>query len=136
LISVTFKRNLFLPLIISLLAVFSSIYISEILMLPPCDLCWYQRILLFPMPLLIIVSIFKNDLTIKYYLRSLALIGIGIASYHYIIQFVHVESTFCGLESNCSSVQLEFLGFITIPFLSLITFIIIFISTVFIKNNN
>ncbi|MBH0347193.1 disulfide bond formation protein B [Bacillus cereus] len=119
---------------VSLVATIGSLYFSEVKGYVPCSLCWYQRIFMYPIPLLIFISILINDKNIKYYLRFFSLIGIIISSYHNFIQFTQQKSSFCGVTSSCLTIYDKWGGFITIPFMSLTAFIIIFVLSFFIND--
>ncbi|OQR53363.1 disulfide bond formation protein B [Bacillus sp. CDB3] len=122
--------------LISLVSILGSLYFSEILGYPPCDLCWYQRILMYPLPLMILIATIYKDVNVKYYLRTFSLIGVVIAMYHCIVQQFSIKTTFCNFTtSDCSIIQTKYIGFITIPSMSLIAFVLIFISSFFIKND-
>lgn len=120
---------------VSIIATIGSLYFSEIKGFVPCNLCWYQRILMYPIPLLILISIIKDDKNIKYYLRFLSLIGIFLSLYHNIIQINYKHSFFCDITNNCLVVYEKYLGFITIPFMSLTAFLLIFIASFLCKRN-
>ncbi|MBY0040021.1 disulfide bond formation protein B [Bacillus cereus] len=119
---------------VSIVATIGSLYFSEVKGYVPCSLCWYQRIFMYPIPLLIFISILINDKNIKYYLRFFSLIGIIISSYHNFIQFTQQKSSFCGVTSSCLTIYDKWGGFITIPFMSLTAFIIIFVLSFFIND--
>ncbi|MGR5969474.1 disulfide bond formation protein B [Bacillus paranthracis] len=120
------KQFSIISLLISTLATLGSLYFSGILKLVPCDLCWYQRILMYPLPLIIIISLIIKDANSKYYLRILSFFGLLISSYQYIIQSLHTKSTFCDITSDCTTIQIEYFGFITLPFMSILSFFINF----------
>lgn len=124
----------YISLLISIIATIGSLYFSEVKGYVPCSLCWYQRVLMYPIPILILISIIKHDRHIKYYLRYLSLIGIFISSYHNFIQFSQTQSSFCSVVSNCLTTYEKYYGFLTIPLMSLVAFTIIFILS-FIKKD-
>ncbi|MGF9879965.1 disulfide bond formation protein B [Bacillus albus] len=124
---------IYFSFLVSLVATIGSLYFSEVKGHVPCSLCWYQRIFMYPIPLLIFISILINDKNIKYYLRFFSLIGIIISSYHNFIQFTQQKSSFCGIVSSCLTIYDKWGGFITIPLMSLTAFIIIFASSFFIN---
>lgn len=123
--------------LVSLIATLGSLYFSEILGLTPCKLCWYQRVLMYSLPLMILIAVIKKDINIKYYLRIFSLFGVGIAIYHCIVQKFAIKTSFCNFTTNdCSIVQVKYMGFITIPIMSLSAFFLIFISSFFIKDES
>jgi disulfide bond formation protein DsbB len=112
---------------LALLSVAGSLFFSEVMDLSPCVLCWYQRIAMYPLVLIIGVGIALKDSKWKLYALPLALIGLGIAVYHNLIYYgVIPESlTPCTRGVSCSERQIEWLGFITIPLMGLVSFLIV-----------
>lgn len=112
----------------SVVAMFGSLYFSEIRQYEPCVLCWYQRILMYPLVLILGIAVFKKDYKIAFYTLVLSGIGAGISFYHYLLQkvsFFADNAPTCG-RVPCTGQYINWLGFITIPFLALTAFIIIF----------
>lgn len=114
-----------LGLAFSSATVLGSLYMSKVLELPPCELCWYQRVLIFPIPVLLSVSLVMKRRDVADYVLTLAALGIPISAYHYIVQMTQA-STSCSTAVSCDSVQIQEFGFVTVPWMSL-TF---FLSTV------
>lgn len=112
---------------VSVAATTGSLFFSEVMMLPPCLLCWYQRIAMYPLVLLFGLALFPLDLKVIRYALPLALIGWGIAVYHNLLYYKLIPEHMapCTQGISCTTVQLEWLGFITIPLLSLVAFTII-----------
>lgn len=126
---------------VSIVATLGSLYFSEIRQFVPCEMCWFQRILMYPLTILIGMSVFKKDYKISIYTAVLSGIGILTSLYHYSIQkvpFLSSHAPSCG-QVSCTGEYINWLGFITIPFLALIAFILIFISSIIVhkisKNN-
>lgn len=123
------KENLlFAAWAASFTAMLGSLYFSEIAGYEPCELCWYQRILMYPLVLILGIAVIKKDVKAAVY--SLAFSGIGglISLYHYSIQkvdFLTDTAPACG-RVPCTGMYINWLGFITIPFLALTAFAIIF----------
>src|SRR5579864_5425272 len=76
------KNVLYIAWVQSLLAMLGSLYFSEIKKFPPCILCWYQRILMYPLVLIIAVGILRKDKNLPHYVLPLSAIGTIIAVYH------------------------------------------------------
>ncbi len=110
---------------IALIGMAASLFFSEVMGLQPCVLCWFQRIAMYPLVLIIGIGIVTKDDRWKVYALPLALIGLAIAAYHNLIYYgVIPESlTPCTQGVSCSERQIEWLGFVTIPFMGLIGFI-------------
>lgn len=92
----------------------------------PCELCWYARILMYPIVLLSYVGIAKKDRRFTDYLIPLVALGISLELYHYAIQKLPIPTFFtCSNVNPCNALQVNYLGFITIPFLALMAFVIL-----------
>jgi len=123
---------LFLAWASSLVASLGSLYFSEIMKYEPCELCWYQRILMYPMVILLGVAYVRKDFQPALYSTILSGIGLLVSLYHYSLQkvsFLSESAPACG-RVPCTGEYINMFGFITIPFLALTGFIIIFIASV------
>jgi disulfide bond formation protein DsbB len=101
-----------------------ALFFSEVMELPPCLLCWYQRIFMFPLVLLLPAGLFPFDPKVVRYALPLAAVGTAIALYHQLLVMgVIAESASpCSRGVPCAEVQIEWLGFVTIPLLSVAAF--------------
>lgn len=113
--------------LITLLGTLGSLYFSEVAGFPPCALCWYQRIFLYPLAFIFGVALWSEDQGYKKYALPLSLSGIAISGYHNLLYFGIIPEKLapCTREVSCSAKQLELFGFITIPVMSLVCFIFI-----------
>ncbi|PLS19515.1 disulfide bond formation protein B [Bacillus sp. M6-12] len=118
---------------LGLISMAGSLYFSLYKGLFVCDLCWYQRICMYPIGFLAFISLFLKDDKIRYHIRLLSLVGFAIASYHVYIQFFSTPSPFCAVGRDCTEIQVQYFGFLTIPLMSFISFFFIAVSTFFIK---
>ncbi len=124
------KNYVYLVFFVSFLSVFGSLYFSEVAGLPPCYLCWYQRILIYPLLFLSAVSLVTKERLSKYYILAFTIPGMLLAGYHYLYQKFGLFKGFtaCDPINPCDKIDFELLGFITIPLLSFLAFL--FINTV------
>jgi len=115
---------LFICWLIACISTLGSLFFSEIMQFPPCVLCWYQRIFLFPLVIIIIVGLFPFDKSIVKYALPLALIGWVIAFYHNLLYYGIIPESVqpCSQGVSCSEVYIDWFGFLTIPLLSLLSF--------------
>jgi disulfide bond formation protein DsbB len=122
----------------STVAMFGSLFFSEIMKLPPCVLCWYQRIAMYPLVLILATSILRNDGLARIYGLPLALSGLIIAIYHNLLYYKVIPDSIkpCTSGISCTAKQIEWFGFVTIPLLSLIAFSIIAICLITVKIEN
>jgi disulfide bond formation protein DsbB len=119
-------------LLVSAVSTAGSLIFSEILKFPPCVLCWYQRIFMYPLVAIFAIGIWKKDKNTTYFALPLAVIGFIIAVYHNLLYYKIIPESAapCTLGISCTTKQIEWLGFITIPFLSLTAFAIILVLTI------
>lgn len=111
----------------ALLATSGSLYFSEIAGYLPCLLCWYQRIAMYPLVVILAVGILRRDAKVYQYALPLAIVGAVVAAYHVLLYygvFPESEQT-CRAGVSCTTEYIEWLGFITIPLLSLSAFLVV-----------
>jgi disulfide bond formation protein DsbB len=117
-----------LPLaaIVATTATLGSLYESEIAGFTPCALCWYQRIAMYPLAVILSIAAVRGDRRIRVYAMPLTLIGAAISIYHYQLEwFPHQTSPACTAEAPCTVVWVRELGFVSIPFMALCGFLAI-----------
>ncbi len=105
-------------------ATLGSLFFSEVMELPPCSLCWAQRVFMFPLAIILLVGLLPFDPGVVRYALPLAAIGGLIALYHLLLQVgvVPESAAPCRQGISCSEAQLQVLGFLSIPMLSLLVF--------------
>ncbi|MGZ9585440.1 disulfide oxidoreductase [Paenibacillus marinisediminis] len=120
------KYALYLAWIVSLVATAGSLYMSEVLHWEPCSLCWYQRIFMYPLVILLGIGAYKNDNTIVQYALPLPIIGGLISTYHYMKQMIPGFAAIspCRVGVPCEYDYLDG-SWMTIPLLALIAFVLI-----------
>lgn len=118
--------------LVALVATAGSLFFSEVMELPPCILCWYQRIAMYPLVLVIGVGIATRDARWKYYALPLALAGLAVSIYHNLLYYglIPESITPCKEGISCTTVQIEWLGFITIPLMALTAFVLVSVLTI------
>ncbi len=121
------KNILYVAWFQALSATLGSLFFSEILKFPPCLLCWYQRILMYPLVWIIAAGILRKDKHLAVYVLPLSVLGMIIAFYHNLLYYnIIPESQIpCTLGISCTTKFIEIMGFITIPFLSYLSFLLI-----------
>ena len=120
------KSYIYLAWFVALVSTAGSLF-AEAIGYPPCLLCWYQRIVMYPLVAILAVGIIAKDWL---YVLPLALIGAGIAFYHNLLQWGIIPERLapCTLGVSCAEKTVVILNFITIPLLSLGAFLVIAIS--------
>lgn len=117
----------------SVMAVVGSLYYSEIIGYVPCELCWIQRIFMYPLVIIFGVTLVKRNISIAIPGVILSGIGLLVSIYHYGLQkasFLQDADGFCG-DVPCNLQYVNYFGFITIPFLAGTAFLIIFLMSYF-----
>jgi disulfide bond formation protein DsbB len=105
-------------------ATLGSLYLSEVAHFTPCTLCWYQRIAMYPLAVLLVLAAVRRDWAVRPYALALALIGIPISAYHVLLErFPTLESDICSTSVPCTLIWVEELGFVTIPTMALAGFL-------------
>ena len=104
-----------------------SLYFSEVRLFVPCSLCWYQRIMMYPLVILLGVASYRQDRGIVRYALPLSVLGGAVSLFHYLEQKVPGFSapSLCRMGVPCTQEYINWLGFITIPFLALVAFTLI-----------
>lgn len=108
----------------SLISSSGSLFFSEIMKLPPCTLCWYQRMMMFPIVVILGIGIYHNDNSVKKYVGAFLALGLMISTYHTLIYYDLIPQviTTCSTGSSCTEKQINWFGFISIPLLSFLSF--------------
>ncbi|APW65445.1 disulfide bond formation protein B [Poseidonibacter parvus] len=125
----------FLSFITATIATLGSLFFSEVMEFIPCSMCWYQRIFMYPLVLIFLVNMLYPDDKIVKYAMPIVLVGLSFSIYHNLLMFEIIPESIvpCVQGVPCSTEYINWLGFITIPFLSLISYSIILILLLFIK---
>ncbi|MDY6764337.1 MAG: disulfide bond formation protein B [Halobacteria archaeon] len=130
-ISVDARYVLGFATLVAVVATVGSLYLSLGLSLIPCTLCWYQRILMYPLVVIMGTALYERRSEVYRTVMPLSLLGGFIAAYHSYLQVNPPETSTCTIVSDigCAAVQYRVLG-LTIPNLSLIAFVLISLSMV------
>jgi disulfide bond formation protein DsbB len=112
--------------VVALLATLGSLYFSEIAHFEPCKLCWYQRIAMYPLVVILGIAAWRDDGRVFRYAAPLAAIGAVIATYHYALEWLPwLDTGACSATAPCTLVWFRELGFISLPYLALSAFLLI-----------
>lgn len=130
------ENGLMLAWMVAVVATLGSLYFSEVLEYIPCKLCWIQRIFMYPLAIILGIAAVKKDYRITGYVLPLTILGGLVSLYHYLYEktsWFKAASNFCG-ENPCDIEYINWLGFITIPFLALTAFILITVLCFWIRS--
>lgn len=122
---------LFLGFLVALAATSGSLFYSDIMGYTPCKLCWYQRIFMYPQVILFLIAFrTKRNSSIIWNSLILSVIGGLIAGYHYLLQIGALSGAGCdvvGYSASCSEFFGVSYGFITIPMMAFVGFVLLII---------
>lgn len=123
--------------LVNLISFAGSMYFSNVMLLTPCTLCWYQRICIFPLSLLLAVGFLKKDHNVFWYSIPLVIIGWIISLYHNLLYYKIIPKAISACTSgvSCTDKQIEFLAFITIPLMAITSLTITFILLIIFYKN-
>jgi disulfide bond formation protein DsbB len=112
--------------VVALGSTLGSLYFSEVANFVPCNLCWYQRIAMYPLVLILGIAAVRRDLSIRLYAIPLAAIGALVSTYHYALEwFPELDYGACKAGIPCTQVWFREFGFISLPFLALVAFLLV-----------
>jgi disulfide bond formation protein DsbB len=107
-----------------------SLYFSEIVNYKPCIMCWFQRTMMYPLAVILIVAALTKDKKVWRYATPLAVIGIALSTYHWFLErFPNLDAGVCDAEVPCEFVWFENFGFVTLPFMALTGFLAVLVFT-------
>lgn len=110
--------------LIATASMLGALFFGEVMKLPPCVLCWYQRICMFPLVLILPLGLFPFDRKVLRYALPLAVIGWLFAAFHLLLVAGVIPESIqpCTQGVPCSETVIEWFGFVTIPLLSVVAF--------------
>ena len=112
--------------VVATLATLGSLYFSEVAHFEPCRLCWYQRIAMYPLVVILGIAALRRDPGVRRYAMPLAIIGALIATYHYALEWLPwLDTGACSATTPCTVVWFREFGFISLSYLALSAFLLI-----------
>lgn len=117
----------FLAWLIATASTLGALFFSEVMKLAPCELCWWQRIFMFPLVLILPLGLFPFDRRVVRYALPLTLVGLGFAVFHWLLVLGVIPESIrpCVRGIPCSEVTISWFGFVNIPLLSVLAFSVI-----------
>jgi disulfide bond formation protein DsbB len=124
--------SLWLGFVVAASAMAGSLWLSEVANFTPCPLCWYQRICMYPLALILGIAAVRRDVSVRVYVMALAGVGVVIASYHSWIQAFPPSNgtSFCTIDAPCTERYVWEFGFVSIPFMALCGFAFIIVMMI------
>jgi len=130
------RAALSLAWVVAATSMLGSLYFSEVAKFVPCKLCWYQRICMYPLALILLIAAIRRDRGVRFYAGPLAAVGLVIAAYHTWIQAYPPTggTSFCTLDAPCTERYVWEFGFVGIPFMALTGFAFILTMMVVLRS--
>ena len=126
------NNAVWLAWVVALVATVGSLMYSELFHYVPCRLCWFQRIAMYPLAVVLLVGALRREVAVKFYAIPIALIGLVISIYHNVLQFFpSLEGTSCDPLVPCSARSIEMFGFMDLPFMAGAGFIVVAVLLAF-----
>jgi disulfide bond formation protein DsbB len=119
----------FLCFLVASVATLGSLFFSEIMEFVPCTMCWYQRIFMYPLVIIFLIHLLYPDEKLFKYSIGIVAVGLIFALYHNLLMFgiIPESSVPCTSGVPCSTEYINWFGFINIPLLSLVSYLILFL---------
>ena len=121
--------ELWLAFVVTAIATLGSLFFSQIANFIPCELCWFQRIFMYPLSIITLLAALANDYRIARYLLPLPVIGAAVSIYHLLVENHDVSQRQACLVSapgGCATKWINEFGYMTIPTLALTGFVLAF----------
>jgi disulfide bond formation protein DsbB len=120
------RQSVWLAWLVAAVAAGGSLYLSEIADYPPCQFCWYQRIAMYPLAVILLVGALLRDRRVSLYAAVFPLVGAAISIYHIYIEVnPDKEGAACRAGVPCSVRWIDEFGYVTIPVMALSAFSLI-----------
>ena len=126
---------LFLAWFVASLATLGSLFFSEVMGFAPCTLCWYQRICMYPLAIILAIGLFPVEKKVIRFSLPFVVLGLFFSFYHNLLHWgvIPESAAPCKMGIPCSTLYINWFGFITIPLLSFVAFILIFVFLLLFK---
>ena len=124
------KYALYFAWAVSLISTIASLFLSDGLHWTPCILCWYQRIAMYPLFVILTVGVLRDSDDLEYFVLPLSIIGLIISFFHNLLQYKIIPEALapCVAGVSCTIPYHFYFQFLTVPLLSFFGFLAITIS--------
>ena len=125
--------GLAVPALVTSVSMIGSLYFSEAVGYRPCVLCWYQRIAMYSLAIVLVIAAVRKDRSVAPYAMVLAAIGAIISAYHWLLeQWPSIDTGSCSADAPCSVPYFQVFGFVSLAFMAFCAFVtvLVFIGVV------
>jgi disulfide bond formation protein DsbB len=126
--------ELWLAFLVAAVATGGSLFFSEVAHFIPCELCWFQRICMYPLSITTLLMALADDHRAARYLLPLPLVGAGVSTYHLLVEngvVKQAQACLLSAPGGCATKWINEFGFVTIPTLALTAFVLVFAALLF-----
>ncbi len=126
--------ELWLAFLVAAIATGGSLFFSEVAHFVPCELCWFQRVCMYPLSITTLLMALANDHRAARYLLPLPLVGAGVSVYHILVEngvVTQAQACLVSAPGGCATKWINEFGYMTIPTLALTGFVLVFAFLLF-----
>ena len=102
-----------------------SLWFSEVGGFLPCELCWYQRIAMYPLVIILGAAAWRGDPDPRWRVLPMSLVGMALSAYHYQLQLFPDQGSSCDIAAPCTQQWVDEFGFVSIPFMAFCGFAVV-----------
>ena len=120
--------ELWAAFVVAAVATGGSLFFSEIAHFVPCELCWYQRICMYPLSIITLLAAIAGDYRVARYLLPLPIVGAGVSTYHILVEnhwVAQASECLVSAPGGCATKWINEFGYMTIPTLALTAFLLL-----------
>lgn len=129
-------QALYMAAVVALVCTGGSLYLSEVAGFRPCELCWYQRYAMYPLPVILGLAAVLRNAILRWVGVAVAAIGGGISIYHMLVErYPSLETSSCDPYNPCSIIWVERFGYLTIPTMALSGFALVVVLTTLVSTD-
>ena len=116
-----------LAFVVAAMTTAGSLYYSQVAHFIPCELCWYQRICMYPLTAVLLVGLVRRDSAVRWYALPLIAVGAPLSLYHWLVERVpaFAATSSCSVVAPCTTPYFQKIGFVTLAFMALSAFLLI-----------
>ncbi|HET8528522.1 MAG TPA: disulfide bond formation protein B [Gaiellaceae bacterium] len=120
--------ELWAAFVVAAIATGGSLFLSDVAGFVPCEMCWFQRICMYPLSILTLLTAWRGDTRAARYLLPFPVVGACVSIYHILIEN-HVVATpqACQVGAGCTVKWIDYFGYMTIPTLALTGFVLLIV---------
>ncbi|MFM7897549.1 MAG: disulfide bond formation protein B [Actinomycetota bacterium] len=120
--------GLAVPALVTSVSMVGSLYFSEAVGYRPCVLCWYQRIAMYSLAIVLVIAALRKDRAIRPYAMALAGVGAVISAYHWLLErWPSIDTGSCSADAPCSVPYFEVFGFVSLAFMAFCAFVTVLV---------